>query len=358
MNQPYFHRFLLLYNSSSQNANCSPIAGLWLALRQLGQLIGASIQLSLNVKNNNTGKVGYVTYLVLIAIQCLGLPLAFLVSPPQKVIRSDGSKIDDPTKSKNFMREIGKIWALLKTKRIFLLIPILITGTWNGPYLGIYLTKYFSVRARTLGALLAAIVSTIADLFWGWFLDLKFFRRSTRAKLTWAIFSVIVLSLFGWAVSNQYLYDHSPTKVNLDWTSPGFGRGFAMNVLLRFVDLQPCLYFWKVSSNFRFRFMDESHYVFVYWIVGTFDNDVETLTLSVGILRSFESVGSALSYGVGAIRSNTPMNNLIVSIVLFAAAVPTTAAVTFLVPDEPVDNTKVEERAMQSTETGDSVSAK
>lgn len=104
--------------------------------------------------------------------------------------------------------------------------------------------------------------------------------------------------------------------------------------------------------------MDESHYVFVYWIVGTFDNDVETLTLSVGILRSFESVGSALSYGVGAIRSNTPMNNLIVSIVLFAAAVPTTAAVTFLVPDEPVDNTKVEERAMQSTETGDSVSAK
>lgn len=103
--------------------------------------------------------------------------------------------------------------------------------------------------------------------------------------------------------------------------------------------------------------MDESHYVFVYWIVGAFNNDVDTLTLSVGILRSFESVGAALSYGVGAIRSNTPMNNLIVSFVLFAVAVPTTAAATFLVPDKPVDNT-VEETPIHPPEIEGGVSAK
>lgn len=210
------------------------LAGIWLALRELGQIIGASIQLSLNINNNHTGKVGYATYLVLIALQCLGLPLALLLSPPEKVIRADGSQVGNPARARNFLREMGKLWRLLKTKRIFLLIPILITGTWNGTYLGIYLTKYFSVRARTLGSLLAALVATVADLFWGWFLDLKFVRRSTMAKLTWAIFSVVIFSLFGWAVSNQYLYDHSPTKVNLDWDSPGFGRGFAVNILFRY----------------------------------------------------------------------------------------------------------------------------
>ena len=50
--------------------------GIWLGLRELGQLIGSSIQLSLNVHSDKKGKVGYSTYLILIALQCLGLPLA------------------------------------------------------------------------------------------------------------------------------------------------------------------------------------------------------------------------------------------------------------------------------------------
>lgn len=46
----------------------------------------------MNVKSDSRGKVGCTTYIVLIALQCLGLPLAFLVSPPQKVIHSDGRR--------------------------------------------------------------------------------------------------------------------------------------------------------------------------------------------------------------------------------------------------------------------------
>ncbi|KAL9097934.1 MAG: hypothetical protein Q9165_000260 [Trypethelium subeluteriae] len=292
-------------------------AGVWLGLRELGQLIGSSIQLSLNVHKNKTGKVGYTTYLTLIGLQCLGLPLAFLVSAPEKVIRSDGTKVGDPTLSKNFLLELRKIGKLVLKKRIFLLIPLCIVGTWNGTYQGIYLTKYFSVRARTLGALTSGIAATAANLFWGWFLDLKFVRRPTMAKLVWAIFAALLLALFGWQVANENLYENSPGKVTLDWDLPGFGRGFAVNVL--------------------FRFMNESHYMFVYWIVGTFDQDVSTLTLTVGILRSFESIGSTLANGIGALHIK-PMTNLIVAFVLFVAAVPTTTWVTYLVPEHPTVN--------------------
>jgi hypothetical protein len=49
-------------------------------------------------------------------------------------------------------------------------------------------------------------------------------------------------------------------------------------------------------------FMNESHYMFVYWILGAFFDDIETLTLAVGLLRSFESVGSCLSFGIGAAK--------------------------------------------------------
>jgi hypothetical protein len=85
--------------------------------------------------------VSYTTYLVLIGLQCLGLPLAFLISSPQKVIRPDGKKVPDPTKNKLVMGELKKFWALLKKKEIYMLIPVLIGFNWNGTYLGIYQTK-------------------------------------------------------------------------------------------------------------------------------------------------------------------------------------------------------------------------
>jgi hypothetical protein len=116
-------------------------AGIWLGLRELGQLIGASIQLSMNVGSSSRGKVGYTTYLVLISLQCLGLPLAFLISPPEKVIRSDGSRGRKVAQNTTLKEEARKTWKLMKRKEMFLLVPILIGFQWNSTYLGIYMTK-------------------------------------------------------------------------------------------------------------------------------------------------------------------------------------------------------------------------
>jgi hypothetical protein len=83
--------------------------------------------------------------------------------------------------------------------------------------------------------------------------------------------------------------------------------------------------------------MNESNYMFVYWIIGAFNNDLETLTLTVGIVRSFESVGSALSFGVGAAHGVSPMANLIVSFVMFAICIIPTLLVVLEVPEHPLD---------------------
>jgi hypothetical protein len=83
--------------------------------------------------------------------------------------------------------------------------------------------------------------------------------------------------------------------------------------------------------------MNESHYMFVYWIVGTFNNDLETLTLTVGIVRSFESVGSAVSFGLGAAHGISPLANLLVAFVMFIICIPTTSLVVFEVPEHPVE---------------------
>ena len=79
--------------------------------------------------------------------------------------------------------------------------------------------------------------------------------------------------------------------------------------------------------------------MFVYWIIGAFFDDIETLTLAAGIVRSFESVGACLSFGIGAAKVE-PMVNLIVAFVMFAIAIPTTTWATFLVPERP-ENVKL-----------------
>jgi hypothetical protein len=80
--------------------------------------------------------------------------------------------------------------------------------------------------------------------------------------------------------------------------------------------------------------------MFVYWILGAFFDDIETLTLAVGLLRSFESVGSCVSFGIGAAKIK-PMVNLIVAIVMFAITIPSTFAATLLVPERPIDERKM-----------------
>jgi hypothetical protein len=95
--------------------------------------------------------------------------------------------------------------------------------------------------------------------------------------------------------------------------------------------------------------MNESHYMFVYWLLGVFNDDLETLTLTVGIVRSFESVGSCLAFGIGAAQVS-PMVNLIVAFVMFVLCIPTTSWVVFMVPEHP--ERAIKEDASVSSEDG------
>lgn len=94
------------------------------------------------MRDGDKGKVSYTTYLVLIALQCLGLPLALLVSSPGKVIRADGRRLPDPTKKNvSLVGEFRRLWALLRRRQMYLLVPVLIGFNWNTTYLGIYQTN-------------------------------------------------------------------------------------------------------------------------------------------------------------------------------------------------------------------------
>jgi hypothetical protein len=178
--------------------------------------------------------------------------------------------------------------------------------------------------------LVSGVAATLANIFWGWFYDLKYFSRPTLAKACWLFFVVAMLGAFGWQVANEKLYGDSNPRVTLDWENPGFGRGFASMVILRF--------------------LNESHYMYVYWIVGAFFDDLETLTLAVSLVRTFESVGSSVSFGIGA-AAVSPMVNLVIAFAMFGITIPATSWVVFMVPERPVDLRKNDDGSSSGEES-------
>lgn len=291
------------------------MVAIWLALRNLGSLIGGAISLALNTHLHSSGKVSYTTYLVLIAIQCVGLPASLLLSPPHKVQRSDGTRVPH-LKHTTLRTELRSLAHFAKSPPFLLLIPIFITGIWGTTYQSNYLTTYFSVRARALASLLTAIANILGDLAMGCATDSRILgSQASRARWAWAFLAVWITALWIWQTITQVDFVRDSTPV--DWAG---GH-------LRFNNAIAVLILWK--------FFYEAQLTFVYWIVGTFPHAEGALERTVGVLRTFESVGSCFSYVVGA--THWPyLNQAILSFALWGAClIPTTLAVCMVPKETP-----------------------
>lgn len=77
--------------------------------------------------------------------------------------------------------------------------------------------------------------------------------------------------------------------------------------------------------------------MFTYWLVGAFFDDLETLSLAVGLIRSIESLGYCIAYGLGA-SNISPMINLGVAFAMFGITIPATSRLVFLVPERPISD--------------------
>ncbi|UZJ55595.1 hypothetical protein CBS101457_004915 [Exobasidium rhododendri] len=294
---------------------------IWLALRNLGPLIGGAISLSLNMNGTKAGRVSYTTYLALIGIQCLGLPLTFLLSAPSKVVRKDGTPIPYMKRGDTtFPKELKAIWKALCAPHMLLLIPVFITGIWGVTYQSNYLTTYFSVRSRALASLLTAIANFAADFLIGVLTDTKRLgSQARRARIIWAGIALSTTGLWAWQVATQVHFTRHSTAVDWAGSTPSFNNAIAVYIL------------WK--------FVYEAQLVYLYWLVGTYPTADGTMPRIMGILRTFESVGSAFSYGVGA--THWPLLNQCILCVAFwvVCLVPATVAI-LRVPVEMIESTK------------------
>jgi hypothetical protein len=106
-----------------------------------------------SVNNPNAGSVASTTYLIFIAIECLGFPISWLISSPHKVRRADGVPILLAAK-RPIRVEMRVLYRAFMRPRMLLLVPIGFYSFFYGGVAYTYLATFFSVRARTLSSVI------------------------------------------------------------------------------------------------------------------------------------------------------------------------------------------------------------
>ncbi|KAK8035842.1 major facilitator superfamily domain-containing protein [Apiospora marii] len=283
--------------SYPEHAKRGRYLALWLGFKNSGQLLGGAINLGLNANTATSGKVSWVTLLVFVILQACSLPLAFLLSPPEKTRRSDGSRI--VVEARTTAREqLRQLWRTAASRQVGLLLPVFFSCWFYWGYASTYLTLYFSVRARALASFLSAVTGTIACALFGLFLDSPRFSVRTRLRAGFVGSCGAFTLLWVWVLVVQHEYEARPPK-GLDWASPGFGRGFGVYIMLQTVG--------NVVQNY------------LYFLIGTIGDGTSELSRGTGLLRGVESWGQCASFGISSSRFS-PFWTAVINVVFWTVS--------------------------------------
>ncbi|KAK1987282.1 hypothetical protein LZ30DRAFT_684738 [Colletotrichum cereale] len=233
---------------------------IWLWFRTGGPLVGGAIVLALN--NNaaakTKGKVGAQTYLVFITLQCLSVPLALALSPPEKQGHHQGREI--------FQGRVPGSAPRLKRKDVLLLLLNFWAAYFN-QYSGNFQSYYFGVRARALIGFVSNFGTLLSSQIISMLLDHK--KLTVKKRINYGFYYVIVWHVIAWVYAwvIQEKYTRNPPAY--DWEDKGFTEGFFVLLLWDFA--RQALQNW------------------LYYLLATKTDNISELARFSGILRGQES---------------------------------------------------------------------
>ncbi|KAI0828737.1 MFS general substrate transporter [Hypoxylon sp. FL0890] len=289
---------------------------LWIVSRNLGQLVGGAINLSKNHVKGAVGGVTADTYIAFLIIESLALPFAFLISPLERVVRSDGTRILVSEKL-TFKQEFKLIKFTMSSKLILLsalwaLWSFFYSGTWST-----YLGTYFSVRSRALSSLISPFFCIVGCFGLGFILDIKSLSQRRRAQL--GLFTVVILNLgvYIWSIVMQVRFNAAnPGKI--DWDESLYASSFLP-------------YFFVQTTGP----LSQSY---MYWLLSSFATDAQANVRNGAAFRCLEAVGQAISYGMNTQIKANPLIGFCVTFALMAAALGPMLVLVNATPDRiPAD---------------------
>lgn len=195
---------------------------LWIVSRNLGQLVGGAINLAINVEDSQAGQVSPSVYIVFMVIECIGFPLAFLLTDPKNVVRSDGTTIKTQAHA-GWKSETKMLFQTAKWGFLLLMLPFSFYSFFYLSVYNKYLTNNFSVRARALSSLISPAFCIVGCFGLGAILDFQRWSQRTRAYVGLAVVFVTATGLSVWSIIVQVQLDRHPRSA-IDWTDPAWPR--------------------------------------------------------------------------------------------------------------------------------------
>ncbi|OQN98882.1 hypothetical protein B0A48_15228 [Cryoendolithus antarcticus] len=219
--------------------------------------------------------IGYRTYspfntLSGVFVKYLGIKRTLVSFEMQ---RTDGVTVScGIPKTQRVFDELKATGRLFLGSKFILVIPLIAQSVFAEAVFFTFIGSWYSVRARALGSFLSGIVALVAGNILGQWLD-----RSL--------------------VALGYYRD----KPVYDWTSGGFGTGFA--------------WFHFMVLNFQV------NYMYLYFVIGNLAESDGEFVRYAGLLRGTESAVQAVSYGLCSIPVMGQVSCIYLNFGLWAVAI-------------------------------------
>ncbi|KAF8060873.1 MFS general substrate transporter [Lyophyllum atratum] len=298
--------------------------GVFWAIFNLGAVVGASVSLGQNFysKANSVENGTYVCVsssislvpanplfsprvvhsvytrscqIVFLSLTLTGVLIPLLMADPNKMIRTDGTKVTAP-RHPSWKVEIYGLWVTISTDpMILLLFPMFFTSNWFYTWqFNDYNNALFNIRARSLNNLVYWLAQIVGSISIGFLLDQQTIARRTRAFAGWSILLIMVFIVHTWAYFYQKDYTREsipPDAQKMDIFDNGYTPRILLYIVCGLLDAM-----WQTTA---------------YWIMGAMSNDPGKLAHFTGFYKSFQSAGGAGIWRADGVK--TPFMNIFIS---------------------------------------------
>ncbi|ODV88848.1 hypothetical protein CANCADRAFT_32301 [Tortispora caseinolytica NRRL Y-17796] len=267
--------------------------GTFWAIFNLGAVIGALIPLAQNIKIGTKGSVKDSTYATFLGLICAGIVLSSVLLSPSKVVHDDGSPVQIK-ETVGCKEEIMMLYKVLKSDTYILwLFPMFFASNWFYTYqFNDFNLALFNVRTRSLNNVLYWTFQIIGALIFGFLIDLKQFKRRSRAIAAWVVIFAATFIIWGFAYLSQTGYDRITEKqIDMNWTEKNYSRYCVLYIF--------------------FGIYDSIYQSYCYWLIGALTNDPHKLALFAGFLKGIQSAGAAIVWRLDAMHA--PYMNILAS---------------------------------------------
>ncbi|KAH7204859.1 major facilitator superfamily domain-containing protein [Fusarium redolens] len=252
---------------------------LFWAIFSMGAVLGGLIPLGQNI-HSSSGSVNDGTYIGFIVLTTCGFVLAEFLCNPKFVVRKDGSRVI-AMKNPTWKSEITGLWQTLKTDwYTVLLFPMFLVSNWFYTYhfQGVNLPM-FNIRTRALNNVLYFSAQIIGAWIFGFLLDIKMFRRPTRARVVGNLLFVLTMGIWAGGYEFQKTYTREKMEeypeLKLDWSDSGY-----------------------IGPMFLYIFYgmyDSACQGYCYWMMGAMTNNSRKLANFTGFYKGMQPTGAAIA---------------------------------------------------------------